>query len=303
MSGALEQLKGVISGGVGGMCLVLAGHPFDLVKTRLQTAAPGAYPGGALEVVRASLREGGARALFRGMSAPLLGVTPIFAICIWAYGVGKDVVRAASGARHDGELSLLQIGVAGALSAIPTTAVMAPGERIKVLLLVPRAPGLPPYAGPGDVVRQLVRAEGVSSLFRGSAITLLRDGVGSFAYFGAYEGIKRYTDSGNGGSSGGGAGGKAAPPSVLSVLAGGSAAGIANWLVALPCVEAGWRLPRGGAGERRERAAAPALAPLPQRSRRCPSVARPLPRAALSPRARTHIATHAHSARLGFAQV
>ena len=242
---ALEQLKGVISGGCGGICLVLAGHPFDLVKTRLQTAPPGAYPAGAMDVVRASLREGGARALFRGMSAPLMGVTPIFAICIWAYGVGKDVVRAATGARQDSELSLLHIGVAGALSAVPTTAVMAPGERIKVLLLVPRAPGLPPYTGPGDVVRQLVRAEGVGSLFRGSAITLLRDGVGSFAYFGAYEGIKRYTDSSSSSGGGGGAdaaaGGKAAPPSVLSVLAGGSAAGIANWLVALPCVQAGGR--------------------------------------------------------------
>ena len=234
---ALEQLKGVISGGCGGICLVLAGHPFDLVKTRLQTAPPGAYPAGAMDVVRASLREGGARALFRGMSAPLMGVTPIFAICIWAYGVGKDIMRAATGARHDGELSLAAIGAAGALSAIPTTAVMAPGERIKVLLLVPRAPGLPPYAGPGDVVRQLVRAEGIGSLFKGSAITLLRDGVGSFAYFGAYEGIKRYTGSNSAG--GGGSGSGSGAPSVLSVLAGGSAAGIANWLVALPCVGAG----------------------------------------------------------------
>jgi solute carrier family 25 carnitine/acylcarnitine transporter 20/29 len=220
----MDQLKGVISGGVGGMCLVLAGHPFDLVKTRLQTAAPGQYPGGALDVVRGSLREGGLRALFRGMSAPLMGVTPIFAICIWAYGVGKDIMRSATGAAQDSDLSLASIGMAGSLSAIPTTAVMAPGERIKVLLLVPRAPGLPPYTGPGDVVRQLVRAEGLPSLFRGSTITLLRDGVGSFAYFAAYEGIKRSTSS-EGSSSG---------ASVLSVLAGGSAAGIANWLVALP---------------------------------------------------------------------
>ena len=85
---AAEQLKGVVSGGVGGMCLVLAGHPFDLVKTRLQAAAAGQYPNGALDVVRASLRDGGARALFRGMSARLMGVTPSFAICIWADGVG-----------------------------------------------------------------------------------------------------------------------------------------------------------------------------------------------------------------------
>jgi solute carrier family 25 carnitine/acylcarnitine transporter 20/29 len=231
-SNVMDQLKGLISGGVGGMCLVLAGHPFDLVKTRLQTAAAGQYPNGAMDVVRSSLRDSGVRGLFRGMSAPLMGVTPIFAVCIWAYGVGKDIMRSATGAGSEAELSLMSIGIAGALSAVPTTAVMAPGERIKVLLLVPRAPGLPPYKGPGDVVRQLVKAEGIGSLFKGSAVTLLRDGVGSFAYFGAYEAIKRYT-SGSGAHSGE-AGGKPPPPSFLSIIAGGSAAGIANWLVALP---------------------------------------------------------------------
>jgi len=160
-----------------------------------------------------------------------MGVTPIFAVCIWAYGVGKDIMRSATGAGSEAELSLMSIGIAGALSAVPTTAVMAPGERIKVLLLVPRAPGLPPYKGPGDVVRQLVKAEGIGSLFKGSAVTLLRDGVGSFAYFGAYEAIKRYTSSG---AHSGEAGGKPPSPSFLSIIAGGSAAGIANWLVALP---------------------------------------------------------------------
>ena len=83
------------------------------------------------------------------------------------------------------------------------------------------------------MVRQLVRAEGLGSLFRGSAITLLRDGVGSFAYFGAYEGIKRYT-SGGAAAAAVGADGKPPAPSFLSVISGGSAAGIANWLVALP---------------------------------------------------------------------
>lgn len=47
----------------------------------------------------------------------------------WAYGI-PDTQR----------LSLTQIGIAGFISAIPTTAIMTPGERIKVCVS-----GMPSY--------------------------------------------------------------------------------------------------------------------------------------------------------------
>jgi len=37
----VDPVKSFLSGGFGGMSAVLVGHPFDLTKTRLQTAAPG----------------------------------------------------------------------------------------------------------------------------------------------------------------------------------------------------------------------------------------------------------------------
>jgi solute carrier family 25 carnitine/acylcarnitine transporter 20/29 len=223
-------LKAFLSGGAGGTCLVLAGHPFDVVKTRMQTAAVGATPGGSLGVLRSMVAEGGPRALFRGMSAPLLGVTPIFAVCFWAYGVGKDCMRALTGARSDGELTLPAIGVAGALSAVPTTAIMAPGERVKVLMVSGRGADGAPFRSPRDVLAHLARVEGSAAagaraLFRGALPTLLRDGTGSFAYFGVYEGVKRWFAQGAP---------PGAAPSAAAVLVGGAAAGVANWFVALP---------------------------------------------------------------------
>ena len=59
-----------------------AGHPFDLIKTRLQTAAPGTYTG-ALDVVKKTLARDGPTGLYRGVVPPLLGVTPIFALSFW----------------------------------------------------------------------------------------------------------------------------------------------------------------------------------------------------------------------------
>ncbi|KAI5310299.1 carnitine transporter [Ascosphaera atra] len=58
---AVAQLKSFVAGGVGGVFAVVVGHPFDLVKVRMQTAERGVYSG-AMDVVRKTVaREGLAR--------------------------------------------------------------------------------------------------------------------------------------------------------------------------------------------------------------------------------------------------
>jgi solute carrier family 25 carnitine/acylcarnitine transporter 20/29 len=73
-------------GGFGGICAVLIGHPFDLVKVRLQTAEKGVYTG-ALDVAKKSLARDGFKGLYRGVTAPLVGVTPMFAVSFWVSGL------------------------------------------------------------------------------------------------------------------------------------------------------------------------------------------------------------------------
>jgi solute carrier family 25 carnitine/acylcarnitine transporter 20/29 len=76
-SGLLSQLRALAAGGFGGICAVVVGHPFDLVKVRLQTAERGVYSS-AIDVVRKSIaRDGLRRGLYAGVSAPLVGVTPM----------------------------------------------------------------------------------------------------------------------------------------------------------------------------------------------------------------------------------
>lgn len=55
---AVSGLRSFIAGGVGGVCAVLTGHPFDLVKVRLQTAEKGVYSGAVDCVRRTIAREG-----------------------------------------------------------------------------------------------------------------------------------------------------------------------------------------------------------------------------------------------------
>lgn len=74
---SLQSLRSFAAGGVGGVCAVIVGHPFDLVKVRLQTAEKGVYTG-AIDVVKKTVaREGMMRGLYAGVSAPLVGVTPM----------------------------------------------------------------------------------------------------------------------------------------------------------------------------------------------------------------------------------
>lgn len=61
----LDSTRAFLAGGVGGVCAVIVGHPFDLVKVRLQTAERGIYTG-AIDVVRKTVaREGLARVWIR----------------------------------------------------------------------------------------------------------------------------------------------------------------------------------------------------------------------------------------------
>lgn len=72
-----SQVRSLAAGGFGGVCAVVVGHPFDLVKVRLQTAEAGVYKG-AIDVVKRSVaRDGLRRGLYAGVSAPLVGVTPM----------------------------------------------------------------------------------------------------------------------------------------------------------------------------------------------------------------------------------
>ncbi|KAK7533158.1 mitochondrial carrier domain-containing protein [Phyllosticta citribraziliensis] len=228
---SLQSLRALAAGAVGGICAVVVGHPFDLVKVRLQTAEKGVYTG-AMDVVRRTIaREGLARGLYAGVSAPLVGVTPMFAVSFWGYDVGKQLVSSFSTVENN-QFSVAQISSAGFFSAIPMTLITAPFERVKVLLQIQGqktlAPGeKPKYSGGLDVVRHLYREGGVRSVFRGSGMTLARDGPGSAAYFATYEVIKRRLTPKN-------ADGSPGQLSLTAVMAAGGAAGVAMWIPVFP---------------------------------------------------------------------
>eukprot|EP00127_Corallochytrium_limacisporum_P002346 Clim_evm2s110 gene=Clim_evmTU2s110 len=200
-------LKSFIAGGVGGVALVVTGHPLDTIKVLL-AVKPDEYTG-TLQAARKIIGQKGPTGLFAGMAAPLVGVTPMYALVFFGYGVGKQIFCDDDAYE---KLKLSQIGMAGATSALFSTPILAPGERYKCMR---QAHGL----GFKEVWEQ----GGIRSLFRGTTATFARDSLASFFYFSTYEFLKfKMTPEGATG-----------PGPIATFLAGGFA-GMANWLPALP---------------------------------------------------------------------
>ena len=145
--------------------------------------------------------------------------------------MGKQLVESVSEVK-DGQYSVAQVSAAGFFSAIPMTLITAPFERVKIILQIQGQKELKPgekprYSGGMDVVRQLYKEGGIKSVYRGSAMTLARDGPGSAAYFATYETIKRNLTPKD-------ENGKPGKLSLTAVCAAGGAAGVAMWIPVFP---------------------------------------------------------------------
>lgn len=218
--------KDFLAGGFGGVCCVVAGHPLDTIKVRLQTM-PKPQPGqsplykGTLDCFMQTLRKEGFFGLYKGMAAPVAGVAPMFAICFLGFGIGKKIQQKHP---HD-DLTYPQLFKAGMLAGVFTTVIMTPGERIKCLLQIQADSKVKKYKGPVDCAKQLYKEGGIRSVYKGTGATLLRDVPASGMYFMIYEYLK-YTLTPEGHSRN--------ELSVGRTLFAGGMAGICNWLVALP---------------------------------------------------------------------
>ena len=64
---------------------MLVGHPFDLVKVRMQTGGGGSNS--VASIMTKTFAQDGVSGLYRGVSAPLVAVAPIFAVNFWGYDI------------------------------------------------------------------------------------------------------------------------------------------------------------------------------------------------------------------------
>ncbi|XP_056100815.1 mitochondrial carnitine/acylcarnitine carrier protein [Rhinichthys klamathensis goyatoka] len=215
-----SPLKNFVAGGVGGLCLLFAGHPLDTIKVRLQTQGSVVYRG-TYDCLRKTVFKEGVFGLYKGMGAPLAGVTPMMALNFFGFGLGKELLQRDPTV----PITYTQICLAGMLAGVFTTVIVAPGERIKCLLQTQSSAGQLKYTGPVDCGLRLYKEKGICGVYKGTVLTLIRDVPSNGIYFLTYDFLKHYlTPDGE----------SVHRLSTARVLLAGGVAGTVNWLIALP---------------------------------------------------------------------
>ena len=176
-----------------------------------------------------TIKQEGPLALYKGMMGPIIGVTPMFALVFFGYGVGKQLFTTEDTFKDMSAKNLGLIGMAGAVSGLFSTPLMAPLERVKCIMQIQGAssyklaPGEQKYTGIVECLKDTYKRGGTRNLFRGFWATMGRDCTASFFYFSTYELLKFHLNPRDG-----------TPPAVLTTLFAGGMAGIMNWAGCLP---------------------------------------------------------------------
>lgn len=203
-----SPLVDFIAGTVGGIASLLAGHPFDTIKTRLQaqshssvlsvqqnvaisTSSAGTpllqqtLPrySSAFDALRRIIAEERFIGLYKGIASPMLGVAAMNASVFGVYGLSLRILG------NDDQARLTNIFLAGCASGVVSALITSPIELIKIRQQLNYSSS---QTQPStlQVVRDIWQKRGIRGLYRGLGTTSIRD-LGYGPYFLSYEVFNR----------------------------------------------------------------------------------------------------------------
>jgi len=185
----LDAVEDVLFGSIAGVVGKYIEYPFDTVKVRLQSQPDGVplrYTG-PIDCFKQSLASSGIRGLYAGISAPLVGAAAETSSLFFFESLGREALFKLQWADREKGLSLPALWATGAFSGAWTSLVLTPIELVKCRI---QAPGLGSGGvplKPFGVIRDVYRHEGIRGFWHGQLGTLIREGGGSAAWFGAKE--------------------------------------------------------------------------------------------------------------------
>jgi hypothetical protein len=200
-----SALRHLFCGFLAGTANVAVGYPLDTIKVRLQADRGGAaYGGRMLRAGRAVVRAGGWRALYQGMSSPLVGGAAETAVNYAVYGTALEAI--ARGLEAGGENGaatttpppLPAVAAAAAVAGVALSLVLAPVELVKCRLQMSQ------YSTPAACVRDVLERHGLRGMMRGFGATVAREAPGNAIFFVAYEWTRRQWAAGGEERGGGG---------------------------------------------------------------------------------------------------
>eukprot|EP00039_Didymoeca_costata_P030029 m.27600 g.27600 ORF g.27600 m.27600 type:complete len:168 (+) comp7911_c0_seq3:125-628(+) len=128
-----DEVRKFIAGYASGVSLVLAGHPFDTIKVRMQSEGTGGRFRGVWHCLSSTVRNEGFRGLYKGMAAPLLMTGGVNSLL---FGVQYTLVEVIANKRNHAKATLSDTMMAAVASGAFISIVVTPMEGIKARLQV-----------------------------------------------------------------------------------------------------------------------------------------------------------------------
>jgi len=242
----------ILAGSVSGMASTVILYPMDLLRTSMQAASmtTGAgggagLSGGPLQVLRQTIKHGGFRALYTGIPLPLAAQAvykgTVFSVNNILEQAILDYKRKEK--REIAELTLADRLFCGfAAGSVNAGLFVTPVEYVRNQLIAKQT-RLAKSSGSGAIamgelgtswglIRDVIKGDGVHTLWRGVGITIVRDGIGVACFFSAMAFSRQYLVEMFEKEEGHTNGGK--QPSLGITVASGGFAGLAYWMVSLP---------------------------------------------------------------------
>ncbi|KAL8044228.1 hypothetical protein ABFX02_08G033100 [Erythranthe guttata] len=173
--------------------ITVALYPISVVKTRLQVASHDVVERNAFSVVKGLLKADGISGLYKGFGTVIIGAVPARIIFLTALETTKIAAFKMLEPLKLSEPSQAAIanGVAGMLGSLCSQAVFVPIDVVSQRLMVQGYSGHAAYSGGRDVVRNIIKSDGIRGLYRGFGLSVMTYSPSSAVWWASYGSSQR----------------------------------------------------------------------------------------------------------------
>ncbi|KAL8528493.1 hypothetical protein ACS0TY_006063 [Phlomoides rotata] len=174
--------------------VTVALYPISVVKTRLQVASHDSIERSAVSVIKGLLKTEGIPGLYRGFGTVITGAIPTRILFLTALETTKvsafKVVEPFK--LSEPTQAAIANGVAGMMASLCSQAVFVPVDVVSQRLMVQGYSGHASYTGGLDVVRKVIKADGIRGLYRGFGLSVLTYSPSSAVWWASYGASQRF---------------------------------------------------------------------------------------------------------------
>ncbi|XP_011085602.1 solute carrier family 25 member 44-like [Sesamum indicum] len=174
--------------------VTVALYPISVVKTRLQVASHESIERSAVSVIKGLLKTDGIPGLYKGFGTVVTGAIPTRVIFLTALETTKAAAFKMVEPFKLSEPTQAAIanGVAGMMASLCSQAVFVPVDVVSQRLMVQGYSGHATYNGGLDVVRQIIKADGVRGFYRGFGLSVITYSPTSAVWWASYGASQRF---------------------------------------------------------------------------------------------------------------